>query len=559
MKKLALFILTILSNLSLFSMDKKAFVKAVESSNFHALEEYLKNGGDINAGVYLNDEKTRKGSALHLAIKNKSKPLVEFLLKNGIDINQCDSIGETALSMAIQKPDLEMIKVLFGHKDIDVNKKGAFGLPILHALHYCHIYPRKSNLEIIELFLKKLNVNQKDLDGKNFLHNICEDDLLDYIDFEKVIALLKAHNFDFYCEDNKGNNPLFIALKKNRSWFKSSIKYFDLNYKNKNGETFLHQINGYTGLSLIKYLIKNIKNIDEKNNNGDTILNILVKKYEIEMTYTKINIHETHPNAQGLLRPIKLLISYGADIEEIKDNVNVYKIAVQFKYKIFEAIKNKNFADLAELGKKGYSFNFANDKGVAAVDLVADMKNMESDVDAEEEAISQLFGLLILNDTKLTKDTIPLLLSNGHRNIVEKLISWPNNSKPESVTQPESKIFNNNLEETEYERELKKTLENKETPKHAPQKIIDKNSNNSSDSYTKKAILGVTVGSLVAGGITYLSNKNFRNKLNDKFNDLIIKPAKKIKEKISKHRKFTAAALAATVVASYCLYKYKKA
>ncbi|PUU81949.1 ankyrin repeat-containing domain protein [Tuber borchii] len=95
----------------------------------------LSKGYDIN---HL-DGQPYFGTALHISVMARNHPLITLFLNNpALDMNKLDINEETALHQAIQRRDLEAVKLLHaGGVDLEIGDR--FGeTPLLLACHYKH-------------------------------------------------------------------------------------------------------------------------------------------------------------------------------------------------------------------------------------------------------------------------------------------------------------------------------------------------------------------------------------------------------------------------------------
>lgn len=190
----------------------------------------LRNSGETNAVEILkyilkcnpDFKKECKYETLHSAIRHGHKKIVELLLINNTNPN-LDTIFDTALNVAIQKGDIEIIELLLKFK-ADPNK------------FYPHrpgpLFLAVNNLrrEIIELLLNyKANPNKEDESGIIPLFLAIEKNNI------PIIELLLKHNSNPNKEKNFKYTPLHVAVSNNRK----EIVELLLNYKaDPNKENF---------------------------------------------------------------------------------------------------------------------------------------------------------------------------------------------------------------------------------------------------------------------------------------------------------------------------------
>ena len=133
--------------------------------------------GDIDVKNLINSN-SKNGSGLHFAIIGQQDEVIELLLENNIDLNICNSQGDTALLFALKEKQMNTFKTLFDYllnnKEINnEEKKKIFnhqnneGNTILHELAFC----KSSVLTNIVLKLPeeiKIDTEIKNKEGYNY-------------------------------------------------------------------------------------------------------------------------------------------------------------------------------------------------------------------------------------------------------------------------------------------------------------------------------------------------------------------------------------------------------
>lgn len=117
---------------------------AATNNNIAMLQTLIDGGADLNA----IQNKFMKNTALHIAVENGSKDVVNALITAGANLDILNSSENTPLHIAIEKNDIELVKVLIaGGANLDVNGEGLFKTPILHAAI------KKGNKEIVRALI----------------------------------------------------------------------------------------------------------------------------------------------------------------------------------------------------------------------------------------------------------------------------------------------------------------------------------------------------------------------------------------------------------------------
>ncbi|EAX93107.1 ankyrin repeat protein, putative [Trichomonas vaginalis G3] len=294
----------------------KCFVNSAMFNIPSLCEYFLSNGANIN------EKREYILTALHIAAQRNNKEVVEILLSHGANINVKDGMEETALHKAANRNSKETTKVLLSH-GANINEKNNNGKTALHIAAYCNYK------ELAEVLLSHgANINEKDNNGETALHitlnrnskettkvllshgvNIDEKDnngstalhIAAYCNYKELAEVLLSHGVNINEKDNNGETALHKAVYRNS---KETIEVLlshgaNINVKDGMEETALHKAANRNSKETTKVLLSHGANIDEKDNNGSTALHIAANR----------NSKET----------AKVLLSHGANIDE-KDN-----------------------------------------------------------------------------------------------------------------------------------------------------------------------------------------------------------------------------------------------
>ena len=199
--------------------------------NSLAFFNYLESLG-INPNIMNKDGKT----PLHnLAYNNKDIATIDYFINKGVDVNQTDSNGNTALINAASRNSLDVIKLLAG---------------------------------------KINNINHKNKDGQSALTKAIRNN-------SKVLQYLIDNNADATIIDKKGNHLGYYLFNtfnvKNLKGFQNKLtlleaKGLQVSKPQKNGNTLVHLAVEKQNLSMLKYIKKYNIDIDIKNYQGLTPL-----------------------------------------------------------------------------------------------------------------------------------------------------------------------------------------------------------------------------------------------------------------------------------------------
>ncbi len=199
-------------------MSAEDFFDAVESGDVEKVKKYIAEGIDVNQ---LNSD---GDSAVEIAIIEGNKEIVNiFLGLKSIDINYQDKVsGYTYLHLAVEYEHSDIVKQLLSKKGINVNlqTKEAKQTPIVKAMY-------TENLEIVEelLKVKDIDVNIPDVNGNTPLLLAINGMYLEYVE-----KLLKVKDINVNIQDSKGNTPLHLATRSNfTDLTKELLKVKDIN------------------------------------------------------------------------------------------------------------------------------------------------------------------------------------------------------------------------------------------------------------------------------------------------------------------------------------------
>lgn len=126
--------------------------KIIIDGNLNAVKEQI-NESNINV---LN---VNNMSLLQEALKNKQDDIALYLVQKGINVNNQDSQGQTALHyIAVYKNDLKIAKAIIKN-DVDINLKDKYGNSAL----WTAIFNAKGEYDFVKLLLD----NQADVKSVN--------------------------------------------------------------------------------------------------------------------------------------------------------------------------------------------------------------------------------------------------------------------------------------------------------------------------------------------------------------------------------------------------------
>ena len=309
----------------------------------------IEHGFDVNSFIDSNSSET----LISWSIANGKKDLLLFLLENGGDVNKVYKNGWTALMMAAQRNDLEMVKLLL-EKKADINMKndegkkasfyasskemkkllsvdynsyifGGLGLIILLGVFLLIVKKIKSRkniptldiknkkiINIIKLIKKNKNLNKKDEFGQNALFYVLEEE------HKHLLKTLVEKGVDLNTVNNEGNTPLLNALKnKNENIALELIKLgADLNVSNNHEENALSLSILGNYRTVVELLLEKGLNIYKTFRNDKTLLHLAAEAdnlVAIKFLLTK----ELEVNSEDVMGKTALSYAKSKDVEEV--------------------------------------------------------------------------------------------------------------------------------------------------------------------------------------------------------------------------------------------------
>lgn len=285
------------------TLDGGTLLHVAAEENFPIITQFL-----INQKLNINALNNNGETPLHRAIKNNSFAVIDVLIKNNADHsiinNQCetplitaitdgcvpaikllatlpdaacqyDSEGNSALHLATNQNNIELIKYLVKNAFFDINTLNERKETALHCA------TKNNALATIKTLLKlKANINQKDIDGNTPLH------IATAKNFTELITYFIQNGASCTIKNSDGNTPVFIALKNDT--FSTSIvsKLFPLIKDGKivpmgtdcHKKTLLHYENVLNDPILFTNLVKAGHPINNPDIDGNTPLHITIYK-----------------------------------------------------------------------------------------------------------------------------------------------------------------------------------------------------------------------------------------------------------------------------------------
>ena len=147
----------------------------------------------------INNVDSIGNSALHLAVTLKNTDeIINYLINQGADINLCNKKMQTPLHLACGKNRVENVNILLVSPKIKYNPIDCQGFTPLIKACASQAYDTVKSL----LRCKDIKINIKDKSGNNALHYLCEDEK-----FDIAIQLIKEGG-DIEDKNNDNKTPL---------------------------------------------------------------------------------------------------------------------------------------------------------------------------------------------------------------------------------------------------------------------------------------------------------------------------------------------------------------
>ena len=190
-----------------------------------------------------NNIKNQKSSDIYLKSQLKESALRKIIITNPDIINTLDEKGETILSYALKKNNLEIIDLILSYNNLNLNYKDKKGNS------YLHLAVKNRNDKKIETLIKKgINLNMQNNSGNTALHLAYE--INNFI----IIKLLIKSGINSKIKNKEGKIAKEIK-ENNRSTLnvyskyikanniKKNLKYFNLTERNENIKKNITNIN----------------------------------------------------------------------------------------------------------------------------------------------------------------------------------------------------------------------------------------------------------------------------------------------------------------------------
>lgn len=251
---------------NIFKMTALNF--AVKAEHYEATKILVESGADVNYTGFDPFGKTM----LSIAAEDGNNNIVKLLLDKGAGINALSKNGWTALKRAADSGHVETVKLLLDSR-ADITIKD------VHRMTAFHNAAENGHIEVLKLLLTYgADINEFDGFGCTALYHASND-------YETTEFLLKSGAKDI-CASAEQSIPALISASRegNLRVVDLLLNYnSDVNFKDGNGSTALHQAANSGHVDVIKLLLKRGANPLMKDEYGETAFDNLPEELADEL------------------------------------------------------------------------------------------------------------------------------------------------------------------------------------------------------------------------------------------------------------------------------------
>lgn len=400
--------------------------------------------GRVNVVRYLIDENfcdlneendKNKYTALARATEGNYIEVVKLLLRRkNLDVNKKTLYGNAALHLAALYGYLEIAKILCQDSQTSVNEENEVGeTALMIAVTRDHIkiakilYSRGANLNKINKKGETLDLMAKRTNDPELIQWLCEKLMLNFVEQNQLVALIKLHTEDkvsLNCKGRNGNTPLLLAAQLGHEDIVSYLvkNKADHQLKNNEGNCPLHMAACGGHASMVQTLLDIGCFVDKRNKNSQTPLHLAAM-------YGKQNVLEVLLKNGAVIdacdkdgRIILHWASIGGHIGIVEylfdeQNLNPNLQDEQHNTPLHLAIEFEKINVVKKLLKSESDLDIANKQGLRPIDVAAVKGNVE---------VLELFiddNLDIISARNDGKTALHHAASSGHLDVVKFLVS----------------------------------------------------------------------------------------------------------------------------------------
>ena len=386
-------------NIELENEQKEtALFYAIHSRSTAILQILIENNANLNhLNIHLR-------TAIQDAVISANNRIVNYLIPIEQNLSNCDINGNNLIFDAIANGNLEIIQKIGSIKEININQINNDGNTVLHkeavlknnelALLLLDLgadptildkngknflfYAISKGIKNVSLIEKAVelgcNINSRSGDNKtllmesiNYFLETPKEEVEEKNDHLEMIKELIRLGIDVNAIDDNNENAFFTATRsENRELIHTFFEncQINLNHQNSHGDTVLiHLIlTGIRNSDLIKLYLKKGANPDLLNNDGKSIIEILIdiilyseNKKPLDEQYEQL-LNEDAEYANVLEHILK---NYTIDINKLnsKEEPLFFNAILYFNFKLFKLLRTKNI-NLNQRDKNGNNIIF---------------------------------------------------------------------------------------------------------------------------------------------------------------------------------------------------------
>ncbi len=309
-----------------FLIEKGIDLNIQDKDEKNLLDEILKL-----VSIQKNSEDIKVDSKYRFVNKKRNYlQLTAFLIDNDLAINRLDKEGKTVLYREVAMGNYETVDFLLS-SGASINALDNEGKTVL----FDAILKGFGNIKMIDyLILKGVNIDQENNEHKTIVDDLCE------------IILIQENN-------KKPSSKRFSDIDKNGDYFQllKTILIFkpNLNQIKTNGQTLIFDIMQYDNMALIRLIANGVADFNLRDNNGQTLLSILITK----------GLKEENDNTKEIfLEKFVFLLKFRIDINMIYDKGQTV---------CHQAVLANNLDIVQKLLNKNINFNIRDEQGRTAL------------------------------------------------------------------------------------------------------------------------------------------------------------------------------------------------